>query len=269
MARSAAKLAVCVWVAVLFGAARGQMIGSRPRPRMSDVKYLTCATCRAAGYRLHQYMQMQQQKLRENDLLTLLESFCDPYQPQGEWIPYYEIEFDRENHRLALKEHEFPGVCNQDCVTISKACSAAIEDSIYEMAEYCITHREDPMEMIQYMMCEGFNKVCHEGMPSPPEDWKGSGFQPQSDEGVQMDNLRRMAGQNVQVLGSDDFPAMMDQIQDMENVDEGTDERTGGVGPEIAEQDDGKPGEEESAGGQAAPESAKAAVGDEIVHDTL
>eukprot|EP00188_Purpureofilum_apyrenoidigerum_P002162 Plantae.Rhodophyta-Purpureofilum_apyrenoidigerum.ctg23095.p1 GENE.Plantae.Rhodophyta-Purpureofilum_apyrenoidigerum.ctg23095~~Plantae.Rhodophyta-Purpureofilum_apyrenoidigerum.ctg23095.p1 ORF type:complete len:249 (-),score=48.85 Plantae.Rhodophyta-Purpureofilum_apyrenoidigerum.ctg23095:100-846(-) len=248
MVRYEVRLVICLCVMVLLGIGRSQMVGSRPRPRTSDVKYITCATCQAAAHRLHQYIQMHQKNLRENDLLTLLESFCDPFQPQGEWIPYYEMEYDRENHRLALKEHDFPGVCNEDCATIAKACTEAIEDSIYEMAEFCITHREEPVDMIKYLMCEGLNKVCHENLPKPPEDWKGAGFHAQSDEGIQMDKLRRMTGQNVQVLGSDDFPSMMNEMKDIEDVDEGTDDLIGGTNVNAEE----KPG-----------------AGDEIVHDSL
>lgn len=177
---------------------------SKARPVNADVKYIQCATCRVAAYRIHQYMTANP-KASEAELLELLELICDPYRPQGEWIPLYEI-IRHEDGQLALKEHEYPGRCKSHCATISKACSNSIEDGIYEMAEYFITHRQSSLENIRYILCNVLNEVCTKEPMKAPDEWTGEGgFEYASEEDVQMDNLRRMAGGNVQVRSSQEM----------------------------------------------------------------
>ncbi|KAJ8905064.1 hypothetical protein NDN08_001575 [Rhodosorus marinus] len=229
-----------LWGCILISSS-GQVVWAKPRPVDSDVKYLKCDVCLAAAIRLHEYGSSRGTKLSESELLDMLESFCDPFLPTGGWIPFMEILHNKEDKRLELKTHDKPGKCERDCATMSKACTDAIDDVVYDMAEFYVSHKDADVEAIGKKMCYEIGTTCKESVPAVPDDWKGTGYTPASEEDVEMDKLRRMSKGNVQVIGPDEIPKMMEEIDDMENVDEGassTEQQDGAATEEQGEEDE-------------------------------
>lgn len=127
--------------ASMFGGMGGGGGGGAPPPDPfpavnSDVKFITCATCKALAKRLHSQISKWDAKVTgsEEALQAKVAEMCDPKSAVGSWITEYDMVESKDGKAVELKRQSSQGECEVECNTIALACKELLQESEIDLA---------------------------------------------------------------------------------------------------------------------------------------
>mmetsp|Transcript_23894 Transcript_23894/g.28907 ORF Transcript_23894/g.28907 Transcript_23894/m.28907 type:complete len:352 (+) Transcript_23894:373-1428(+) len=174
------------------------------RARSADLPYIRCSVCQQVSRVLHKRAAAMIKKADNAKLSydtsaaihSLMENICDPYEPEGVWIPKTDLKENGTVLQLVLNDQ--PQKCGVECYTVAKACEDYFSQKSLErdtlsigadmeavMPEYIKLLRTNDITRTQltYMMCDKMSTACTDTIPKLKEGRKpGPEFSPMTEE---------------------------------------------------------------------------------------
>jgi hypothetical protein len=181
-----ARFIVCV---VLFSILCANTVHGKKEkaaPNKRDLPGISCASCQAVSYVMHDYVKQmytelteenrrakakssryKKKALDENHISEALDGVCNPDSDHGEWLRHYDItevpvaEGD-ERKALTLEWHEEVGKCGIECRTIALSCQNLLNDDIDdrdELQEILYRNKLSSKELVD-KVCRSLTPRC-------------------------------------------------------------------------------------------------------------
>lgn len=116
-------------------------MGGEPPPEpfpavKSDLKFITCSTCKTFAKRLHTEMSKWDKKVTgsEEAIHGNVLGLCDVHSKAGSWIAEYDMVESKDGKAIELKRQSSEGECEIECNTIAAACKEVLQDASLELA---------------------------------------------------------------------------------------------------------------------------------------
>ncbi|MEW5302190.1 MAG: hypothetical protein WDW36_004995 [Sanguina aurantia] len=166
--------------------------------RKADLKYIGCQVCEAivkqslASVRTARQEATPGKKLQEGDVLTTLETMCDPDTDAGDWITRYDIVEDRQNEALRLRDTGRMGKCGSECRTIAKSCEAVTDAmDLTDLSAFLVVGKRQRTAINQWACYESSQACSKKPSPVPQKRKAGEAHIPLSDDEVRNQKMLR------------------------------------------------------------------------------
>lgn len=150
------------------------------------------------------------------DLITHVESMCDPDTDAGEWIN--RIDLREKGPWLLLMDMKQIGECGVECRTVAKACEEVMGDRDTDLAEHIVATSPSFSDLSAWL-CSGKDGVCEYDVPEMPKDRPtGPAFKALTAEELQLrDTTRTMKQQGLsgQVFDRDTLQEQLAKLEAM------------------------------------------------------
>jgi len=158
----------------------------------SDIKFISCSTCKTLARRLHLQMSKWGKEITgsEEALQGKLSEMCDPKSEAGSWITEYDMVESKDGRAIDLKRQSSQGECEVECNTVSEACKAVLQESEIDLAAglYKSFKSKKPLDAkaLTSRLCTSDDAwaanvegSCPAGVPKVPKKRKaGAAFKP-------------------------------------------------------------------------------------------
>mmetsp|Transcript_15593 Transcript_15593/g.17616 ORF Transcript_15593/g.17616 Transcript_15593/m.17616 type:complete len:221 (+) Transcript_15593:3-665(+) len=134
---------------------------------VSDIKYITCPTCKALVRRSESLVEelrksLPNTKISEDRIDDLLEDICNHDSVAGRWLSEYEIVEETPEETapktfLNLKRMPKPAPCLEDCMTVAAACERIFSEAGPDLVEKLWANKMDKNALTSYI-CEDVTK---------------------------------------------------------------------------------------------------------------
>ena len=177
-----------------------------------DVPYVQCETCHQLVKELVRRVEerksrLKKTKLKEFEVLEMLEGICTPMEGTGDWISEFDIV--EKDDKLILERKNSPGYCEEECKTIAKACQNILDLMDAELSEMVYLAKPGYEDKICSKMIKELKGACGESLPPLPADRVpgGDNFKPKSDVDIALaeasKELRKKQEMDPQFLDRD------------------------------------------------------------------
>mmetsp|Transcript_6247 Transcript_6247/g.7855 ORF Transcript_6247/g.7855 Transcript_6247/m.7855 type:complete len:336 (+) Transcript_6247:218-1225(+) len=146
-----------------MGGMPGMGMGGGAEAVFSDIKYITCPTCKALVRRAKKATDdlrssLPNTKISEDRIDEVLENICDPHSDSGSWLAEYKIIEDTPEQPspktyLDLKRMGQPGPCLEDCMTVAATCERIMSEAGPDLVEKLWANKMDKTELTEFV-CE-------------------------------------------------------------------------------------------------------------------
>lgn len=102
----------------------------------SDVKYITCSTCKTLAKKIHTESSKWNAKITKSEeaLQGKVSEMCDPKSTPGSWITEYDMVESKDGKAVDLKRQSQQGECEVECNTIAMACRQVLQEAEIDIA---------------------------------------------------------------------------------------------------------------------------------------
>merc|ERR1719362_2361746 len=102
----------------------------------TDVKFITCSTCKLLAKRLHSQMSKWDSKVTKSEeaMQAKLADMCVVSSDEGSWITEYDMVESKDGKAIELKRQNEAGACEVECKTIVEACKMVVQEAELELA---------------------------------------------------------------------------------------------------------------------------------------
>eukprot|EP00898_Chlorokybus_atmophyticus_P001851 jgi/Chlat1/2667/Chrsp18S02982 len=188
--RAAAAITAAVIVGVVLLGVIGADAASEKLLRKEDVPFIKCGVCETLVRNTARQVKAWRdsgRKVKEIDVIELVEKSCDPTKDEGEWIT--KIDLVEQGDVLALEEQDSAGECKSECKTIARACEEVLGNEDVDYAE--VLHRgEHGRAQLTDLLCRRLSDACkHKPPPLPADRVPGPAFQPISAEDLERNRM--------------------------------------------------------------------------------
>eukprot|EP00271_Cylindrocystis_brebissonii_P013103 TRINITY_DN32694_c0_g1_i1.p1 TRINITY_DN32694_c0_g1~~TRINITY_DN32694_c0_g1_i1.p1 ORF type:complete len:334 (-),score=85.41 TRINITY_DN32694_c0_g1_i1:243-1244(-) len=189
----------CTMLALLALSSVERSAGKKePVARKSDIPFIKCDVCQEmAKHLVRQFKKKkdEEKKLKEIQVIEMVERLCDPKRDEGEWI--LRLDMVESGTKLKLVEQAAVGECGTECKTIQKACVQVMGEHDTDIAETLFA-KEMTRAALSKLLCNDLSKACLRKVPPLPKDRApGEEFVEADAEKVKMDKM---------VQGMNDIP---------------------------------------------------------------
>jgi len=103
------------------------------RYSLAAAKHVECEVCRLAVNHAHRYAD--EHKIHGLDALQdLTERVCKVKKPEGRWLNRLDVYQLEDDPSLTIDVQKVEGECNEDCLTVQRACNMALDNREEELA---------------------------------------------------------------------------------------------------------------------------------------
>lgn len=125
-----------------------------------DVPYVQCETCLALVQHIASLVDKRRTtfaktKLREHDVLKMIQGVCDPMHENGEWITQIDVDDD-----MKLRQMDSQGYCEEECKTMAKACQNVVDEADSEIVELVFLGKKEPEKIVCFKYINGLEGAC-------------------------------------------------------------------------------------------------------------
>jgi hypothetical protein len=166
----------------------------KSKPRREDLPFIRCQACEAlASQAWAVYSEMKAKetpglKLKEADVLDVMEKMGTSWRPEGHWLlKYHPVE---EKGKLVLKDMAVAGNCGRDCRTVETAIQDLLDSHDTDMAEVLFSGKKNDKSQFSTWLCIETSQVCKKMTPPLPSDRRPPGeFKPQTEAQAKRDRV--------------------------------------------------------------------------------
>mmetsp|Transcript_12579 Transcript_12579/g.14243 ORF Transcript_12579/g.14243 Transcript_12579/m.14243 type:complete len:230 (+) Transcript_12579:81-770(+) len=176
------------------------------------VSHIQCKTCGLAMEVAHS--TAKENKIKEEDgLLDMIDALCSVKKPEGKWVAKLDIKRASDGE-FYFEPKENIGYCKSECISIQRACQAALKGKEEALVELLMKGQE--AAPIQKKLCK---KICDKKLPKF-DDWKDERFAERDPKEVEAEErvakMEAETGQKFKMWSREEIASMSEADMELE-----------------------------------------------------
>merc|ERR1719229_3460 len=99
------------------------------------VEHVKCEVCEMAVEAVSSYAK--ENAINDEDSLSdMLEGLCSVKKKEGRWVSRLDIVREDDDAQLTVQRMDNPGFCKNECLTVQRACQAAVESKAEDLVSW-------------------------------------------------------------------------------------------------------------------------------------